>query len=64
MPQVVATCHKLWVHEYIENDDRSTSYFLNLEKRNHKMKHIKQLNISESETIEDHKRLLQEDTKY
>jgi exodeoxyribonuclease-3 len=38
--------------EHIEENERSTSYFLNVEKRNYKMKHIKKLNISETEMIE------------
>ena len=48
----------------IENDERSTSYFPNLEKRNYEMKHITKLNISACETYEDPKHFLLEETKY
>ena len=47
--------------EYIEENERSTAYFLNLEKRNYKMKHIKKLNISDTETILNPKDILNEE---
>jgi hypothetical protein len=50
--------------EHIEENERSTLYFLNLEKRNYKMKHIKKLNVSEKETIQDPKLILEEEKKY
>ncbi len=50
--------------EYIENNERSTAYFLNVEKRNYKMKHIQKLNISENETIHEPNQILHEEKLY
>jgi hypothetical protein len=50
--------------EHIEKNERSTSYFLNIEKRNYKMKHIKKLNTSETEIIKDPVAILDEELRF
>jgi exonuclease III len=50
--------------EHVEKNERSTAYFLNIEKRNYKMKHIKKLNISEIETITDPVAILDEELRF
>ena len=48
----------------IEEDEHGSSYFINMEKRNYKMKYIKKLNISETESITDPKKILEEEVKF
>ena len=50
--------------QFIEENKKSTSYFLNVEKRNYKMKHIKKLNITETESIVDPSKILAEEKSF
>jgi exonuclease III len=50
--------------EHIERNEKSSTYFLNIEKRNYKMKHIKKLNISETETITEPASILEEELRF
>ena len=47
--------------EHIEENEKGTSYFLNVEKRNYKMKHIKKLNISDTESVTEPSKILEEE---
>ena len=49
---------------HVEENERSTTYFLNVEKRNYKMKQIKKLNISETETVCEPEKILKEELKF
>ena len=49
---------------HVEENERSTTYFLNVEKRNYKMKQIKKLNISETETVCEPDKILNEELKF
>ena len=49
---------------HIEGNEKCTSYFLNVEKRNYKMKHIQKLNVSETEIVTEPKTILNEEKSF
>ena len=50
--------------QHVEDFEKSSKYFLNIEKRNYKIKHIKKLNISESLSITDPGQILEEERRF
>ena len=50
--------------QHIEQNEKGTAYFLNVEKRNYNMKHIKKLNITDTEVISNPKEILNEEQKF
>ena len=50
--------------QFIEENEKNTSYFLNVEKRNYKMKYIKTLNITDTQITHDPKCILAEERKF
>ena len=50
--------------QFIEENERSTTYFLNVEKRNYKMKHIKKLKFSGTESIDNPNKILEEEKQF
>ena len=49
---------------WVEENEYSSTYFLNTERRNYKMKHIKKHNVSETNSITDPKEILAEEVKF
>ena len=50
--------------QYIEDSEKCSAYFLNLEKRNYEMKHIKKLTLANDTELTDAKEILEEEKRF
>ena len=50
--------------QWVEQGEKNTKYFLNLEKRNYNQKYIKKLIVNDSEIVTDPNKILEEEKQY